>query len=54
MKTVDASAVDSTSIVEIYDRDDDPLLPKFGVTVFFQHRDEADAFFEAFNGKPAD
>ena len=54
MKTVDTSAVDSTSIVEVYDRDDDPLLPKYAVTVFFQHRDEADAFFAAFNGDEAD
>ena len=32
---------------EEWPQDDDPHLPKWAVTVFLQHKDEAEAFIEA-------
>lgn len=46
LKTIDSVGAEP----EEYPQNGDPYLPKFAVTVFFQHRDEAEAFIKAASG----
>lgn len=41
-----ATSIDSLSVIEEYSADGDPYLPKYGITLFFQYKDEAEAFLK--------